>query len=117
MSTKLNAEELANARQSRSVVAEWTGDMEWAYAAAIREVAQPIADELDRVAERVRALENALHNLIKRCPQALECDDFSHDKSTYHTFEEPCNPHLWYVTALSKAQEILNNPFIHEPQQ
>jgi hypothetical protein len=54
MSMKLKAEELANARQSRSVVAEWTGDMEWAYAAAIREVAQPIADERDEYREALK---------------------------------------------------------------
>ena len=56
MSTKLNAEEFAIARQSRSVAAEWTGDMEWAYATAIREVAQPIAYERDDLRKALKRL-------------------------------------------------------------
>jgi hypothetical protein len=48
MSNKLNAEELA---YDRRVGLLWTFDMERAYAAAIREVAQPIADERDELRE------------------------------------------------------------------
>ena len=49
--TKLNAEELA---YNRRVGLLWTPDMERAYAAAIREVAKPIADERDEMLEALR---------------------------------------------------------------
>ena len=50
MSNKLNANELA---YDRRVGLLWTRDMERAYAAAIREVAQPIADERDEYREAI----------------------------------------------------------------
>jgi hypothetical protein len=48
MSTKLNDEQLAINRAQDLL---WSGEMERAYAAAIREVAQPIADERDEYRE------------------------------------------------------------------
>jgi hypothetical protein len=53
MTTKLNAEKLA---YDRRVGLLWTRDMERAYAAAIREVAQPIADERDELREAVEII-------------------------------------------------------------
>ncbi len=47
MSTKLNDKQIAARR--RFGLTLWTNEMEHAYAAAIREVAQPIADERDEL--------------------------------------------------------------------
>ena len=57
MSNKLNANELA---YDRRVGLLWTRDMERAYAAAIREVAQPIADERDELLDALALIANAL---------------------------------------------------------
>jgi hypothetical protein len=73
------------------------------YSTCIRERELPLR-------ERVAELEDALRNLVRRCPRSLSCDDFSHDKNTYHAWEEPCNPYLWYKAALSRAEEILQPP-------
>jgi hypothetical protein len=73
------------------------------YAACIVERELPLR-------ERISELEDALRNLVRRCPRSLSCDDFSHDKNTYHAWEEPCNPHLWYTAAISRAEEILQPP-------
>lgn len=59
MSTKLNAEELAAKRRHGSL---WSDEMERAYAAAIREVAQPIADQRDgllALVQKVAAIQPA----------------------------------------------------------
>jgi hypothetical protein len=73
------------------------------YALAITERELPLR-------ERISELEDALRNLVRRCPRSLSCDDFSHDKNTYHAWEEPCNPHFWYTAAISRAEEILQPP-------
>jgi hypothetical protein len=64
------------------------------------------------MAERIKALEDALRKLISACP-ALQCDDFSHDASTYHDHDEVCKPHYRYVHALNGA-ELLLAPAINE---
>jgi len=50
MSTKLNAEEMAAKRFPREVI----GNKQAVYAAAIRKVAQPIAEERDELLEVVK---------------------------------------------------------------
>jgi hypothetical protein len=60
MSTKLNAEELAAKRKFNSL---WDDDMERAYAAAIREVAQPIADQRDELLEALKRIERLMTSM------------------------------------------------------
>ena len=57
--------------------------------------------------ERVKALEDALYKLTRACP-SLSCDNFSHDSSTYHKWDEVCKPHYKYVHALTAAELLLN---------
>ena len=92
MSSKLNAEELAKARQANSDFAEWTGDMEWAYCAAIKEVAQPIADQRDE-------LRNALEMLSAAwlCERSLLEDDNPEESVVADTFH--FGRKAWDVTA------------------
>ncbi len=53
MSTKLNPEALA---AKRRLGLSWSDDMERAYAAAIREHSQPIADERDELREALERI-------------------------------------------------------------
>lgn len=68
MSKALDAEELAEKRAEGLL---WTDDMLRAYATAIREVAQPIADERDELREALKAviLESARPGPGRRCEQ------------------------------------------------
>ncbi len=96
MSTKLNAEELA---YDRRVGLLWTRDMERAYAAAVREVAQPIADERDELRDALDKAHNAMmeaRRSIGDLPyrQAGECNDilWSEQKSIAELFAKYPKP-------------------------
>ena len=68
MSTKLNAEELAAKRFTIGPAYRNYWEIEDAYAAAIREIAQPIADERDELREALRNVTvnlMAAHSLLK----------------------------------------------------
>jgi hypothetical protein len=70
MSTKLNAEELALKRYESGYLPTWNPTH--GYAAAIREVAQPIADQRDELLEALKASHEALDRLFARL---IEADD------------------------------------------
>ena len=73
MSTKLNAEELAAKRKQNTL---WNDDMERAYAAAIREHSQPLADKLDKVTRERDELRDALIYMVSIAEDQGWTDDF-----------------------------------------
>ena len=83
MSTKLNAEELAAKRYPLGdsyihPVAGWTKDVPKerdGYAAAIREVAQPIADQRDELLEAL----NAAYYVLMDGTLDANCDSYKRD--------------------------------------
>ena len=79
MSTKLNAEELAAKAYPRKLWPEGTLDevrrQRKGYEKAIREVAQPIADERDELREKL----TKTHALLQQCCDALAMTDHAED--------------------------------------
>jgi hypothetical protein len=66
MSTKLNAEELAAKWAKKGPLRRIHPLEEYGYAAAIREVAQPLADQRDELLEALVASHQALDRLFTR---------------------------------------------------